>query len=124
MPESTRLQGTRGENLAVKFLLDKGHILVQRNYKDRVSRGEIDVITRDQDCLVFVEVKAGRPHEFGPPETWVDARKQGRITRAAAGYIQQYDLHQSPCRFDVVGITYHQGQPHFTHIEHAFWSEI
>ena len=68
MPESTRLQGTRGENLAVKFLLDKGHILVQRNYKDRVSRGEIDVITRDQDCLVFVEVKAGRPHEFGPPE--------------------------------------------------------
>lgn len=123
MPESSRLQGARGETLAANFLIKKGHTLVQQNYRDRASRGEIDLITRHQNCLVFVEVKAGHHHKFGAPETWVDVRKQRRIIRAATGYLQAHDLHEAACRFDVVGITYIQNKPHITHIENAFWHE-
>lgn len=123
MSESARNRGTRGETLAAQFLTDKGYTIVERNYRDRVSRGEIDLIARHLDFLIFVEVKAGQRHAFGPPETWVDIRKQRRVIRTATRYVQEHSLYETACRFDVIGITFEMSQPRITHIENAFWSE-
>ena len=124
MSEPARTRGMRGESLAAQFLADKGYRIIERNYRDRISRGEIDLIARDRHFLVFIEVKAGQRHAFGPPETWVDIRKQRRVIRTATRYIQEHNLHEAVCRFDVIGITFEMGQPRIIHIENAFWGEF
>ena len=122
MPESTRDRGTRGEMIAVRHLRQNGYTILIKNFRDTISRGEIDIIARYGEEIVFVEVKSGRGKQFGPPETWVHTRKQQRIARAAQRYLQDHQLFDAPCRFDVIGIMLDQTPPHITHIEQAFWS--
>lgn len=122
MPESTRDRGTRGEMIAVRHLRQNGYTILIKNFRDTISRGEIDIIARYGEEIVFVEVKSGRGKQFGPPETWVHTRKQQRIARAAQRYLQDHQLFDVPCRFDVIGIMLDQTPPHITHIEQAFWS--
>ncbi|MBI4552313.1 MAG: YraN family protein [Candidatus Latescibacteria bacterium] len=121
MPDTTRARGARGEAIAARFLAAKGYEILDRNY--RAGRGELDLIVRQDDCLVFVEVKTGSSRQFGPPETWVDVRKQRRVTRAAVRYLQTHGLNDAACRFDVVGICQDRGRTNIVHIENAFWSE-
>ena len=121
---STRSRGARGEELAARYLIEKGFILLDRNYRDNLSRGEIDLIARIGTCLVFIEVKAGRGSAFGPPESWVAARKQMRIARAANRYLQDHLLQDAECRFDVIGIHMDRKPPEVVHIEQAFWSVL
>ena len=121
---STRSRGARGEELAARYLIEKGFILLDRNYRDNLSRGEIDLIARIGTCLVFIEVKAGRGAAFGSPESWVDARKQMRIARAANRYLQDHLLQDAECRFDVIGIHMDRNPPEVVHIEQAFWSVL
>ena len=120
--DSTRSRGARGEELAAQYLVEKGFILLERNFRDNLSRGEIDLIARIGKCLVFVEVKTGNGAAFGPPESWVDGRKQNRIARAAERYLQDHLLQDVECRFDVVGIHMDCDPPEVVHIEQAFWS--
>ncbi len=122
MPESTRDRGTRGEMLAVRHLRQNGYTILIKNFRDTISRGEIDIIARYGEEIVFVEVKSGCGKQFGPPETWVHPRKQQRIARAAQRFLQDHQLFDSPCRFDVIRIMLDQTPPHITHIEQAFWS--
>ena len=122
MPESTRDRGTRGEMIAVRHLRQNGYTILIKNFRDTISRGEIDIIARYGEEIVFVEVKSGRGKQFGPPETWVHTRKQQRIARAAQRYLQDHQLFDVPCRFDVIGIMLDRTPPHITHIEQAFWS--
>lgn len=124
MTESTHTRGSRGESIAEAFLRRKGHVILARNYRDSVSRYEIDIVTRDGEELVFVEVKAGTGRRFGDPQSWVDARKQQHVARAARRFLQERDWHESPCRFDVVGIDLSGNPPRITHIERAFWSTV
>lgn len=121
MSEPTRTRGNRGEAIAARYLRSKGYAIVTKNYRDEHSRTEIDLIARHRDCLVFVEVKAGACERYGPPETWVDIRKQQRVMRAAAGYMQRHGLQDAACRFDVIGISFDHTPPQVTHIENAFW---
>ncbi len=120
MSESTHVRGTRGEQMAARFLTRKGYTILHRNYRDKTSRNEIDLIVRQDDCIVFVEVKTGCAQAFGNPETWVDTRKQKRVTRAASQFIHDYDLYDSDCRFDVIGITLDRGRFLIKHLKHAF----
>ncbi|MBM3265175.1 MAG: YraN family protein [candidate division Zixibacteria bacterium] len=120
--ESTRASGTHGEDLTEQFLIQKGYTTLTRNYRDKVSRCEIDLIVRQDRRIVFVEVKSCTQTEFGAPETWVIPRKQIRIARAAQGYLYEQGLHDAECRFDVVGVLLGQNPPQFMHIEQAFWS--
>lgn len=122
MTESTHTRGSRGESIAETFLRGKGHAVLARNYRDPVSRCEIDLVTRDGDELVFVEVKSGTGRRFGDPQSWVDARKQRHIARAARRFLQERSWHETPCRFDVVGIDLSRNPPGVTHLEQAFWS--
>ncbi len=124
MGESTHSRGSRGESIAEAFLLRKGHVILARNFRDSLSRCEIDIISRDGDELVFVEVKAGTGRRFGEPHTWVHGRKQQHIARAARRFLQERNWHEVPCRFDVIGIDLSRNPPQVTHIERAFWSTV
>jgi putative endonuclease len=112
--------GARGEGLAATFLQRHGIEILERNY--RHGRGEIDIVARDGKILVFVEVKTATTHEFGPPEVWIDSRKQSQLAKVAAAYLQEHRLSDIDCRFDVITVDVTQGQK-IRHIRNAFWLE-
>lgn len=93
--------GRDKERLAGEYLARQGLRPVAINHRCRF--GEIDLVMRDGNTLVFVEVRYRASSRFGTPAETVDARKQRRLTAAAADYLK---CHPSvlPCRFDVVAI--------------------
>lgn len=89
--------------MAAEFLKREGYEILETNYRCR--QGEVDLIARDGDYLVFIEVKYRSGTGSGLPEEAVDIRKQRQICRTAAAYLVKkriYDV--CPCRFDVVAI--------------------
>jgi putative endonuclease len=118
-PLSNQLSGAWGEELALRYLVRQGYVLLERNYRTRY--GELDLILRHGDILVFVEVKLRRGTGFGHPLEAVTPRKQASIRSLA----RQYLLERRPgffdtLRFDVVGILVGVGEPEVVHIENAF----
>lgn len=104
-----KLLGKEGEDRAAQFLVKRGHRILERNYRTR--SGEIDLITLHEGTVVFVEVKTRTSDAYGAPELAVNAQKQGRMIKAALGYIKYKKLYQVPCRFDVVSISPSARQP-------------
>lgn len=95
--------GRDAESLAERFLARRGLVPVSRNYRCR--RGEIDLVMRDADTLVFVEVRRRTSRAFGGGADSVDARKQARLVAAAEHYLMANRIGDDhPCRFDVVAI--------------------
>ena len=94
--------GKLGESLACAELERRGYAILARRYRTRF--GEIDIVARDGDATVFVEVKARAGDEFGGGAAAVTARKQRRITYMATDYLSRHQLHGTPCRFDVVTV--------------------
>jgi putative endonuclease len=113
--------GREGEDKGVGYLREKGWTILERNY--RAERGEIDIVALDGDVLVFVEVKTKRHNSFGEPESWVDQRKQMQIGKVAQAYIQQHNIYDKDCRFDVIGIVNCGQNIEIRHIKDAFWLE-
>jgi len=95
--------GRTGEAAAARFLERRGLVILERNLRSRL--GEIDLVARDGQTLVFVEVKARRGQPGDPPEAAVDARKRARLSRLALGYLAARRLGERSCRFDVVGVS-------------------
>lgn len=91
-----------GESLAVKHLKARGYRILAQNYRAR--RGEIDLIARDGEFIVFVEVKTRRSLKFGLPQAAVTLQKQRQISKVALAYLQAQNLLDAPCRFDVIAI--------------------
>jgi putative endonuclease len=102
----------------LRYLSRRGYTLVERNYRTRY--GELDLILRHQDILVFVEVKLRRGVGFGEPLEAVTARKQATIRALAERYLSEREPGRVEIRFDVVGILAGDGAPRITHIENAF----
>lgn len=96
--------GSKGENLACKFLQKNGYKILERNFL--IRGGEIDIIAKDGEVLVFVEVKARFSHEYGLPEESITPWKIKSLKKSALFYIQNKNLFDSPYRFDLVGIDY------------------
>jgi len=94
--------GARGEDLAVAHLRRHGWNVLQRNY--RLRSGEIDIIARDGETLVFVEVKTRRSLRFGAPAAAVTPRKQARLGRLAQEYLARNKLGETASRFDVISV--------------------
>lgn len=110
--------GERGENIAARYLRDKGFKIIVRNF--RCELGEIDIIARDGDTLVFVEVKT-RTEDEPAPEQQVNSAKQHQITRIAKLYLGRYGVPQPPARFDIVGVVWPKDhRPIIRHTPHAF----
>lgn len=118
-PIDKRSEGRRSETEAGRHLESKGHVILERNF--RAVRGEIDLITRDGNTLVFVEVKSATSGMFGSPEERVTWRKRRQIGKVALAYITDRGLGDSDCRFDVVSVTWSGSGPEIRHIENAFW---
>ncbi|MGP0065841.1 MAG: YraN family protein [Isosphaeraceae bacterium] len=112
-----RMLGDRGERAAARYLRKQGMRVLLRGVRSRY--GEIDLIARDGDTLVFVEVKARRQ---GEPAEAVTAEKQRRISLAALRFLRGHDLLEQRCRFDVVAIVWPDGrqEPRIEHIRNAF----
>ena len=110
--------GKQGEDIAARYLLKKGLALITRNFRDKF--GEIDIIAKDRETLVFVEVKTRRSDHFGLPEEAVTPAKQQQIIRVASSYLVQHRLLDVPVRFDVMAITIKQGNPQINHLVSAF----
>jgi len=91
--------GARAEMLAAQFLVARGLTIVTRNFRTR--RGEIDLIARDGDTLVFVEVRLRRSQFFGGAGASITAAKCARLTAAANSYLVMLGT-EPPCRFDAV----------------------
>src|SRR5437667_11881055 len=103
-PSSVHLRrGARGEKLALRFLRRNGYKILYRNFRGR-SGGEIDIVCRDNDTLVFVEVKTRASEDFGRPFEAVNRDKQKRISRGALAWLRMLDNPDIFFRFDVVEV--------------------
>ena len=94
--------GTLGEKMAAGFLKKQGYHILQTNY--RCPEGEVDIVARHKDCLVFVEVRAKRSSAFGSPEESITPVKMDRLRRVAAHYRQTHDDIPDSWRIDVVAV--------------------
>src|SRR5689334_8399187 len=99
-PKSGHLRrGARGEMLARRYLKRSGYKILFRNFRGRTG-GEIDVVCRDKDTLVFVEVKTRSCEDFGRPVEAVDREKRKRISRGALAWLRMLDNPDILFRFD------------------------
>jgi putative endonuclease len=94
--------GKSGEDLAIDELERRGYAILARRYRTR--HGEIDVVARDGETTVFVEVKARTTGEFGRAAEAVTPQKQRRLVSMATDYLVRHRLMDRPCRFDVLTI--------------------
>lgn len=101
--------GAQGEDVAVQALRRAGYRILDRNV--RLFRYEIDIIARDKDMLVFVEVKTRRSGDEVAPEANVSPVKQRHIAQAAAMYLDREGLTDSWSRFDVVSVVLPEDGP-------------
>ncbi|MGN0317259.1 MAG: YraN family protein [Lachnospira sp.] len=109
--------GTKYEEIACKYLIDKGYIIIETNF--RCKLGEIDIIARipADGTIVFCEVKYRKNNLYGTSLEAVNYKKQATIRKVASYYlIGQYKTTDVKCRFDVVGID----NDEIVHIENAF----
>lgn len=94
--------GKKGEEVALRFLKKKGYKIIQQNYV--CEMGEMDIIAREKDTLVFVEVKTRTSMAFGPPQLAVNSTKQMQLSKVALYFLKEKRLEDIKARFDVVAI--------------------
>lgn len=113
---NNRETGSSKELIAANYLKEKGYSIVDTNF--RVRQGEIDIIAKDKETIVFVEVKYRNNTGSGHPLEAVGVAKQKKICKCAMFYINKYKIPIDlvSVRFDVVGIL----KDKITHIENAF----
>jgi len=113
MLNSRQNLGQSGEDIAVEFLGKNGYRVLTRNYRCRL--GEIDIIAKEGDTLVFIEVKTRKGEAYGSPAAAVTSKKQRQISRTAQYYLAEHNLFDAAARFDVVSLVISPDQR--THIE-------
>lgn len=112
--------GREGESLARSYLERKGYVYLTGNFKR--AHGEIDLIMKDSDTLVFVEVKTRRNRRYGEPVESVGFTKQNHIKYGARVYVNSHHITDTPIRFDVVEIlVLPSGEVKFRHTKNAFY---
>ena len=114
--------GDIGEDFAAEFLISQKYKIIARNF--RIQRAEIDIIAEIDKIIVFIEVKTRTSNKFGRPAEAVTNTKQKSIITAAMGFLQQNDLFDRACRFDVVEVFANNSDNfanwRINHIENAF----
>lgn len=110
--------GQEGESIAVGFLKKNGYTILEQNYHNKL--GEIDIVAKDRDTLVFVEVKTRRSDQYGHPKWAVTPRKQRKISMVALYYLKENRQRNRKARFDVVTVLDRQKPPVVEIIKNAF----
>ncbi len=111
--------GKLGEEKAAEELRKKGLHIIETNY--RFGRGELDIIAKDGDTLVFVEVKSRKDLEMGDPVYGVTPAKVKQVKRVAELYLFEKGIEDVECRFDVVTVLFENPEnPEIIHYPNAF----
>ena len=110
--------GKTSESVAVRYLKKSGYKILMQNYRTKL--GEIDIIAKDKDTLVFVEVKARRSSYYGNPKWGVTLKKQKKISMVALCYLKSIKQSRTKARFDVVAISAGGDKPKIELIKNAF----
>ncbi|MDR1881400.1 MAG: YraN family protein [Prevotella sp.] len=114
--------GKQGEDAAVRYLQRNGYEIIERNWV--YEKYEIDIIARNKEYIVFVEVKTRSSDQWGNPEEAVSDGKIRRIVEAADFYLNEYDI-DMPARFDVIAAIIRAGGTFETeHIDDAFLAPV
>lgn len=118
MATTRRQLGSLGEDIAARYLMRKGDILLARNV--RTEHGELDLVTRRGTRIVFTEVKTRRTVRYGPPEESVTPAKQGHLIASAQAFLETVPHFEGDWQIDVIAIRVVPGQPPLIrHIENA-----
>lgn len=120
MPDkTTREIGDEGEDIACQFLTEKGWEILERNYY--AGHSEIDIIAKENDIYVFIEVKLRATLKYGHPVEYVTRDKVEHVFHAAEHWMREQQLAGKPMRFDVIGILKTGNQPpDITHLKDAY----
>ncbi|MFC1488805.1 YraN family protein [Thermodesulfobacteriota bacterium] len=110
--------GQESESMAVRHLKKNGYKILEQNYRTKL--GEIDIIAKDRDTLVFVEVKAKRTDLFGSPKEAVTHKKQVKISKVALLYLNATNQSNAKARFDVVAIISTEDSTSIEIVKNAF----
>ena len=110
--------GKKGEDIALEIVKRLGYKCLARNY--RCTLGEIDLIAREGECLVFIEIKTRKDKSTGFAKEAVDSRKRRQISRVALSYMKENDCSEMSARFDVIAINLSQGDMDVEIINNAF----
>lgn len=118
--DQNQVFGAKGEQLAQEYLQTKGFVLIHKNW--RGGRGEFDLVMKDKEHLVFVEVKTRDTYFFGDPEGCIGREKIQKMQSTAAYYLAKYPISkQMDIRFDIVSVVIRNKHVDLFHIEDAFW---
>jgi putative endonuclease len=117
---STTDFGRAAERQVARWLAQEGLMVIERNHRN--AGGEIDIVARDGETLVFLEVKARSRTDYGGAAAAVDREKRRRLVRAARVYVARSDW-EGLCRFDVVAVERIDGEWHYQRFEGAFEAE-
>lgn len=110
--------GKLGETLALKKIKRLGYKKIIRNY--RCPLGEVDLIARDKDTLVFIEIKTRKGRSTDYAKEAVNERKKRQISKVALAYMKSNDCPDAKARFDVVAVCIGRGKPEIEVIKNAF----
>lgn len=116
MQKSQKL-GNKGEELACDFLQKQGLEIIARNYRNKI--GEIDIICREADIFVIVEVKTKRGNELGTPEEMVGLKKQQKLREISQLYFLENDIKNPNYRIDVIALDFSNFSPEINWIKSA-----
>ena len=107
-PTAKMALGERGEQCAARHLRRQGYKILVRRFKSRA--GEIDIVCRQADWLVFVEVKTRETEEYGAPSEAVNKTKQRHMSKVALDYLRLLDYPKIHFRFDIVEVLWYPGE--------------
>lgn len=113
--------GKLGEKIAAEFLSDNGHRILAKNWHS--GKYEADIIARDADNLVFVEVKSRNTDIFGHPASFVSRSQQLNLAEVAEAYLEQFPENYLDIRYDVVSVVIQNNKHTIEHFRDAFWPD-
>ena len=118
MSKERQRYGKESESIAAKFLKKKGYKILEQNYRNKI--GEIDIIAKDKETIVFVEVKARKSRYYGHAKWAITPKKQRKVSMVALSYLKATRQSQKKARFDVVTIQSDASHPEIDVIRNAF----
>ncbi len=111
-----KLIGKIGEDAACQYLQQQGYEIIENNY--RCPLGEIDIIARDEQVTVLVEVRTRTSFAYGSPEESITTDKAWRLKRLADSYLQTHRLSTAPCRIDLIAVMVNRETHRLVNINH------
>lgn len=116
--QNNRETGNLGEGYAKEYLINNGYNILSTNY--RCKLGEIDIIVKKENYIIFIEVKYRKTLSYGYPREAVNYKKQCKIRKVASMYINTHNISNSDFRFDVIEILNTNNKNTIEHIKNAF----